>query len=242
MAQSDHLKHIAIIMDGNGRWAQARGLPRTQGHRKGAEAVQKVIEAAIDKNIQYMTLFGFSSENWKRPQDEVDELMSLLRIYMKREMANLQKTGAKLRVIGDRSKFDKELVALFEQAEDLTKGNDKIHVTMALSYGGRQEITCAAQTLAKKCQNGELKPEDITVDLLSQSMMTSDLPDPDLVIRSSGEARISNFLLWQSAYSEFYFTDILWPDFDGEALQGAIDYFHGRERRYGGLASKEQAS
>ena len=240
MSQSGDLKHIAIIMDGNGRWAQARGLPRTQGHRKGAESVQKVITAAIEKNISYITLFGFSSENWKRPDDEVKELMSLLRIYMKREMKNLQKTGAKLRVIGDRSQFDDDLILLFEEAEDLTKNNDKIHVTMALSYGGRQEICYAAKKLVKKCQAGTLNIDDIDEALFSKSMMTADLPDPDLVIRSSGETRISNFLLWQSAYSEFHFTETLWPDFDAASLQEAIDYYYGRDRRYGGI--KEQAS
>lgn len=228
--------HVAIIMDGNGRWASARGLPRVAGHRAGIEAVKRALQAAADAGIAYLTLYAFSSENWKRPEDEVKDLMGLLRLYLQAEMASLHKQGARLRVIGERARFDTDILALIEQAENLTASNTRMNLTIALSYGGRQEIMRAAQNLAKQVAGGACRAEDITEEKFSSALFTNGIPDPDLIIRTSGEKRISNFLLWQSAYAEFVFLDTLWPDFSAVDLAQALDEFNRRERRYGARA------
>lgn len=225
--------HVAIVMDGNGRWAKMRGLPRTAGHRKGVEAVRRTLEAARDLGIRYLTLFGFSSENWRRPQGEVNELMQLLRYYLRSEIAELHRNGIRLRVIGDRSRLAPDIVTLIANAEALTRDNDALHLTVALSYGGRYEITMAARRLAEEVRDGLLSVDEIDEARFATRLLTADIPDPDLMIRTSGEKRLSNFLLWQSAYAEFVFLDTLWPDFTRRDLENAIEEFHRRERRYG---------
>lgn len=227
--------HIAVIMDGNGRWAQNRGMPRLEGHRKGAEAVKRCIEGAKESGIEYVTLFAFSSENWKRPQDEIAGLMELMRYYLKRETTELEKTGVRLEVIGDLDRLDSDLKSMIEQAKNVTKDNQEMVVTVALSYGGRQDILHAAQKLAQDVKNGKLSAENIDEKMFSSALMTADMPDPDLVIRTSGEQRLSNFLMWQFAYTEIFFTDTLWPDFSDEDLQEALNHYEGRNRRYGAL-------
>jgi undecaprenyl diphosphate synthase len=229
-------RHIAIIMDGNGRWARARGLPRIAGHRRGAEAVRRTLAAAGELGIPYLTLFGFSSENWKRPEEEVHDLMALLRHYLRAEIAELHKSGARLKVIGQLSRLDPDIVAMIENAEALTRENTRINLTIALSYGGRAEITAAVRAIAAEAAAGRLAPEDVTEDCIARHLFTADLPDPDLLIRTSGEQRISNFLLWQCAYCELVFTKTLWPDFAKRDLELAIDDYCGRDRRYGTTA------
>lgn len=230
-------QHVAIIMDGNGRWARARGLPRTAGHKKGAEAVQRTLEAADELGIGYLTLFGFSSENWNRPEGEVFDLMGLLRRYLQSETASLHRKNIRIRVIGDRSRFSDDIVSLITTAEEMTAGNDGLNLTAALSYGGRQDITTAARTIATKAAAGELDPQSIDEELFGQHLWTHDLPDPDLLIRTSNEQRISNFLLWQCAYTEFVFSDMYWPEFGREGLERAIVEYNGRDRRFGAVAS-----
>ena len=226
-------RHIAIIMDGNGRWAQARGLPRIAGHRRGAEAVRRTVTAAGDLGIPYLTLFGFSSENWNRPLAEVDDLMGLLRHYLRGEIAELHRNGVRLRVIGDRERLAPDIVRLIADAETLTRGNGGVNLTVALSYGGRAEIVAAVRALAAKAACGDLPPAAIDEAVISRHLLTADIPDPDLLIRTSGEQRISNFLLWQCAYAELVFTKTLWPDFGQADLEQAIADYGGRERRYG---------
>jgi len=225
--------HVAIVMDGNGRWAKARGLPRTAGHRRGADAVREAVKSAIQLGVSYLTLFGFSSENWRRPAAEVDDLMGLLRLYLRSEVAELHKNGICVRVIGDRTRFSADIVELIEGAEALTRLNRALVLTVALSYGGRQDIVQAARHLACEVRAGKLAPEEIDEAIFAHHLWTAEMPDPDLVIRTSGERRISNFLLWQSAYAEFVFLDTLWPDFSIRDFEYAIREFHGRERRYG---------
>jgi undecaprenyl diphosphate synthase len=225
--------HVAIIMDGNGRWAKSRGLPRVAGHRRGADAVRRTVSAAAELGVTYLTLFGFSSENWKRPADEVDDLMGLLRHYLRGEIAELHANGVRVRVIGDRARLSPDIVTLIDNAESLTRGNGGLRLTIALSYGGRAEIASAARAIAAAVKEGRLAPEQVDEDLFARHLFTADMPDPDLVIRTSGEQRISNFLLWQTAYSELVFTSTLWPDFGKAELEQAIRDFHGRERRYG---------
>ncbi|MGO1117487.1 isoprenyl transferase [Rhodovibrionaceae bacterium A322] len=225
--------HVAIIMDGNGRWAKARGLPRVAGHRQGAEAVRRAVKAAASLGVRYLTLFSFSSENWQRPASEVGDLMGLLRRYLSSEIVELHDSNVRLQVIGDRSRLSDDIVRMIEEGEERTRNNDKLTLIIALSYGARQEIVEAAQRLAQSVKNGELAPEDITEEAFSQRLYTSDIPDPDLLIRTSGEQRISNFLLWQLAYSELYFTEGYWPDFNEDEMARAIDNFRGRERRFG---------
>jgi undecaprenyl diphosphate synthase len=225
--------HIAIIMDGNGRWAKARGLPRIFGHRKGAEAVRRTIQSAGDLGITYLTLFGFSSENWNRSEKEVGELMRLLRYYLQSETADLHSKGVRIKVIGDRTKFSSDTVQLIEFAEEQTKSNQKLTLVLALSYGARQEITTAVRAIAQDVVAGKLQPDDIDESLVSANLLTAGIPDPDLLIRTSGEQRISNFLLWQLAYTELVFDDCLWPDFGEENLKSAIQVFKSRERRFG---------
>ena len=226
-------RHIAIIMDGNGRWARARGLPRIAGHRSGAEAVRRTVTAAGELGIPYLTLFGFSSENWKRPSAEVQDLMVLLRHYLRREIAELQRNGVRLKVIGQLTRLAPDIVGMISHAETLTRENFRITLTMALSYGGRAEIVAAVQGIAAEVARGSLAAEDVDEDCLAKHLFTADIPDPDLLIRTSGEQRISNFLLWQCAYSELVFTKTLWPDFSRNDLELAIDEYCGRERRYG---------
>jgi len=230
--------HVAIIMDGNGRWAKARGLPRPMGHRAGMEAVRRAIEAAGHLQIGYLTLYSFSSENWSRPADEIGELMGLLRTYLRSELATLHKEGIRIRVIGDRKRLPADITEMIAGAEDLTQDNKKLTLTLALNYGGRQEITAAARGLAKAVERGTLQADAINEHVFESFLFTGGTPDPDLVIRTSGEKRISNFLLWQSAYAEYVFLDVLWPDFSGEHLAQAIEEFARRERRYGTTASK----
>jgi undecaprenyl diphosphate synthase len=226
-------RHIAIIMDGNGRWARARGLPRIAGHRSGAEAVRRTVTAAGELGIPYLTLFGFSSENWKRPSAEVQDLMVLLRHYLRREIAELQRNGVRLKVIGQLTRLAPDIVGMIAHAETLTRDNSQITLTIALSYGGRAEIVAAVQAIAAEVARGNLAAEDVDEDCLARHLFTADIPDPDLLIRTSGEQRISNFLLWQCAYSELVFTKTLWPDFCRNDLEQAIDDYCGRERRYG---------
>jgi len=225
--------HVAVIMDGNGRWAQARGLPRTAGHKAGAEAVRRTVKAAVSLGVPYLTLFGFSSENWKRPSSEVGDLMGLLRLYLRKEIAELDREGVCLRIIGDRSRFEPDIQRLIDDAEARTRDNTRLNLTIALSYGGRQEILDAARKLAEQVRRGEIMPDDIDETRFQGALQTAGLPEPDLLIRTSGEQRISNFLLWQVAYAEFVFTDVLWPDFGQDHLAAALDDFRGRERRFG---------
>lgn len=242
MTQSLNLQpptHIAIIMDGNGRWAKNRGLPRTAGHQQGIEACKRVVRAAGELGIQYLTLFGFSTENWSRPEDEVNELMRLLRMYLRSETAELHRNNVRMRMIGDRTPFSKDIMELIENAEKLTAGNDGLNLNIALNYGGRDEIIKAAADAANFLkEKGMESTFENTQEYLPQFLMTKDSPDPDILIRTSGEKRISNFLLWQCAYTEFVFTDTLWPDFNRKDLEAAIDEFQGRERRFGALASQ----
>ncbi len=226
-------RHIAIIMDGNGRWAKARGLPRVAGHRRGAEAVRRTLVAASELGVPYLTLFGFSSENWKRPLNEVDDLMRLLRHYLRGEIAELHRNGVRLRVIGEIGRLAADLVTLIANAEALTRDNLGTNLTIALSYGGRAEIVAATRAIAVKVAAGSLAIEAVDEDLIAGHLFTADLPDPDLLIRTSGEQRISNFLLWQCAYAELVFTKTLWPDFGRRDLDEAIADYCGRERRYG---------
>lgn len=225
--------HVAIIMDGNGRWAKSRGLPRTAGHREGAQAVRRTLEAAGELGVEYLTLFGFSSENWKRPKDEVEDLMGLLRRYLGAEMVELNDKNVCFRVIGDRSAFTAETVKLIEEGEALTRDNTGITLNLALNYGGRADIVAAARRAAGEVKAGRIDANEITEERFSGWLSTVGMPDPDLVIRTSGEQRISNFLLWQSAYAEFVFLPALWPDFTKEDLESAIFEYGRRERRYG---------
>ena len=226
--------HVAIIMDGNGRWAASRGMPRAIGHKNGAEAVRRTVEAAVKLGVSYLTLFGFSAENWNRPKREIGDLMGLLRFYLKSEIAELHKKGIRLRVIGDRDRFDPALVNLIESSEAMTAGNDRLNLVLALSYGGRQELVEAARKMAREAAAGRLNPDDIDEEKMAGYLLTAGIPNPDLLIRTSGELRISNFLLWQCAYSEFVFVDTLWPDFNKKDFSSAIKEFHERDRRYGG--------
>jgi len=228
--------HVAIIMDGNGRWASARGLPRAAGHRQGAEAVRRTVTGAIELGISYLTLYSFSSENWKRPVTEVEDLMGLLRRYLQGEIAELHKKGIRLRVIGERARLPRAIVRLIDEAEARTAGLDQLVLVMAISYGGRQDILSAARKLAEQAAAGQLDPAQIGEEHLSGALTTHGIPDPDLVIRTSGEKRISNFLLWQSAYSELVFVDKLWPDFGKDDLAASILESQQRDRRYGAAA------
>lgn len=234
----DAPKHIAIIMDGNGRWAKARGLPRTAGHKQGAESARRVVKAATELGVRYLTLFGFSSENWNRPDSEIKDLMNLLRYYLRSETAELHKNGARLRVIGDRTGLDDDIVKMIENAEELTEDNSAITVVMALNYGGRNDILHAVRRLHNAHLGQKLSFETVEAQFPG-FLMTEGVPDPDLLIRTSGEQRISNFLLWQCAYSEFVFTDTLWPDFDKAELEQALAVYAERDRRFGALTQAE---
>jgi undecaprenyl diphosphate synthase len=229
--------HVAIIMDGNGRWAAARGLRRTAGHRRGAEAVKTAAESAVRLGVRYLTLFGFSSENWSRPEWEVSELMGLLRHYLQREIGFLQEHSIRLRVIGNRARLAPDIVGSIESAEHATAHNGRLTLTIALSYGGRAEICQAARRLAEEAVAGRIDPAQIDEPMFANFLYTYDIPDPDLVIRTSGEQRISNFLLWQLAYAELLFLDTLWPDFSRQNFEQAIREFCRRERRYGAVSA-----
>jgi undecaprenyl diphosphate synthase len=225
--------HVAIIMDGNGRWAQARGLPRAAGHAQGAEAVRRTVKAAKAVGVRYLTLYGFSLENWKRPAKEIADLMGLLRLYLRREIGELHREGVRIRFIGDRTLLAADIISLIDMSEQKTRANTQLDLIVALSYGSRQEITMAARQLAIDAVAGKIDPEKIDENSVDSRLYTADVPDPDLIIRTSGEQRISNFLLWQSSYAELVFTDVLWPDFSQETLENSIEEFGRRERRYG---------
>jgi len=231
-------RHVAIIMDGNGRWAAARGLPRGEGHRRGVEALRRTIRAASEIGIKFVTIFSFSAENWRRPAKEVGDLMGLLRRFIRNDLAELHRSGVRVRVIGEREGLDPEIGRLLIEAEDLTANNDGLTLVVAFNYGARQEITRAARRAAEAVLQGRLKPSDISMETLGGFLDAPDIPDPDLVIRTSGEQRLSNFLLWQSAYSELVFVPTYWPDFDRAALEAAIREYQQRERRFGGLVAK----
>ena len=228
-------RHVAVIMDGNGRWAQMRGRPRLFGHHAGAKRVREIVEACPALGVKYLTVFAFSTENWKRTQTEVAGLMKLFRRYIEKEQRALVEAGVRVRFIGDRVKLEDKLVALMDELELLTAHNDLIHLTIAINYGGRDEVTRAAKRMAFEVQAGHLRPEDVDAETLAQFLDTHVLPDPDLVIRTSGEARISNFLLWQSAYSEYEFVDTLWPDFTAEEFGRIVGNYATRDRRFGAV-------
>ena len=228
-------RHVAIIMDGNGRWAKQRHLPRVAGHRRGVEAVRTVVRAAGDLGIEALTLYAFSSENWGRPATEIADLMGLLRRYVRDELDELAGNGVRLRIIGDLSRFAPDLVTMLEDACARTEGNDRLTLAIALNYGGQDELVRAARTLAEDVRDGRIAPEAIDAGAIEARLDTRDLPPLDLLIRTSGERRLSNFLLWQAAYAELLFIDTLWPDFDAAALASAVADFARRDRRYGGL-------
>ena len=229
-------RHVAIIMDGNGRWAEARGLPRFAGHTAGVEAVRRTVRGAIELGIQYLTIYSFSTENWTRPEPEVKFLMGLMRRFIRSDLAELHKNGVRVRMLGERDRVDADLLSLMDEAQDLTSANTALTLVIAFNYGGRGEIAKAARLLAEKVATGQMRLEDVTQDALNSALDTCDLPDPDLLIRTSGEERLSNFLLWQLAYAELLFLDALWPDFDKGHLERALQEYRSRDRRFGGLA------
>jgi undecaprenyl diphosphate synthase len=233
--QTDGPRHVAVIMDGNGRWAQMRGRPRLFGHQAGARRVREIVEACPDNGVKYLTIFAFSTENWKRTQAEVAGLMKLFRRYIEREAQDLLKNGVRVRFIGDRVRLDDKLVALMDELELMTADNDRVHLTVAINYGGRDEVARATRRLAHDVASGRLSPKDVGDETLPRYLDTCFLPDPDLVIRTSGEARISNFLLWQSAYSEYEFIDTLWPDFTRDEFARVLAGFKARDRRFGAV-------
>lgn len=230
-------RHIAIIMDGNGRWAQQRGLPRIEGHRRGVDALRRVLRSAEEVGIKYLTVFSFSSENWRRPVSEINDLMGLLRRFIRKDLADLHARNVRVRVIGVRDGLSVDIVALLNDAESLTRSNTGLTFVLAFNYGARREIADAAASLARDVAAGKLDAADINEEQLADRLGTADIPDPDLVIRTSGEERLSNFLLWQSAYSEFYFSSVLWPDFSEKSLMEALQAYRSRDRRFGGLAA-----
>ena len=232
-APSDGPRHVAIIMDGNRRWAQARGLPVALGHKAGAEAARRTVEAAPGLGVGWLTLFAFSSENWRRPLEEVSALTGLLRLYLRSEVASLVKEGVRLRVIGDYERFGPELTRGIRAAEEATAGGTRLNLNVALSYGARDEILAAVRAAARAVAEGRLAPEALDEAAFGRLLHTAGMPDPDLIIRTSGEQRLSNFLLWQAAYAEFVFQDVLWPDYGAEHLAAAVADFRRRERRYG---------
>ena len=228
-------RHVAIILDGNGRWAKAKGMPRNYGHAQGSKNVERICEEAWRMGIKYLTVYAFSTENWSRPRDEVDALMKLLRNYMKTCLKTAAKNDMKVRVIGDKTRLDEDIRSRIAELEEATEGNGGLNFQIALNYGSRDEIVRAVRRLAEDARDGKLEPQSVTPDVFASYLDTHDIPDPDLLIRTSGEERLSNFLLWQLAYSEFYFTDVLWPDFTKEELAKAIEAYNDRDRRYGGV-------
>lgn len=231
-------RHVAIILDGNGRWAKAKGMPRNYGHAQGSKNVERICEEAWKMGIKYLTVYAFSTENWSRPREEVNALMKLLRNYMKTCLKTAAKNDMRVRVIGDKTGLDEDIQRRIEELEKATVNNGGLNFQIALNYGGRDEILRAVRKAAEDVKEGRLDPEDISMDVFSSYLDTRDIPDPDLLIRTSGEERLSNFLLWQLAYSEFYFTDVLWPDFTKEDLKRAVEQYNARDRRYGGVDRK----
>jgi len=231
-------RHVAIIMDGNGRWASARGLPRAEGHRRGVEALRRTVRAAGELGISVLTIFSFSAENWSRPASEIRDLMGLLRRFIRHDLAELHQNNVRVRIIGEREGLDVDIGRLLTEAEELTRDNDGLTLVVAFNYGARQEIARAARRIAEEVAAGRLAPNAVTADAISRYLDAADLPDPDLIIRTSGEQRLSNFLLWQAAYSELVFVPIYWPDFDRAALEAAILEYQRRERRFGGLVAR----
>jgi undecaprenyl diphosphate synthase len=227
-------RHVAIIMDGNGRWAKARGLPRAAGHRQGAEAARKVLRSAGEAGVECLTLYAFSSENWRRPKDEINDLMGLLRFYISRELDALHREGIRLKILGDHNAFQPDVAKLVDQAVERTAGNGRMTLAIALNYGARAELVQAARSIARRVEAGEISSAEVDEAMVDASLDTAELPPLDLLIRTSGEQRLSNFLLWQAAYAELLFVDTLWPDFDGDALRSALVEYAGRERRFGG--------
>ncbi|CUX21942.1 Undecaprenyl pyrophosphate synthetase 2 (UPP synthetase 2) (Di-trans,poly-cis-decaprenylcistransferase 2) (Undecaprenyl diphosphate synthase 2) (UDS 2) [Agrobacterium deltaense Zutra 3/1] len=231
-------EHVAIIMDGNGRWAKQRGLPRVMGHRRGVEAVRETVRAAGDCGIRYLTLFAFSSENWRRPESEVSDLMGLLKAFIRRDLAELHRENVRVRIIGDRQGLKHDIRSLLEEAEQMTADNTKLTLVIAFNYGSRDEIARATAAIARDVADGKLNAESITPEMISARLDTSGMPDPDLIIRTSGEERLSNFLLWQAAYSEFLFVPEYWPDFDRQRFFSAIEQYATRDRRFGALTEQ----
>ena len=234
----DMPRHVAIIMDGNGRWAATRGLPRAEGHRRGVEALRRTVRAAGEMGIKILTIFSFSAENWSRPASEIGELMGLLRRFVRNDLAELHQNNIRVRVIGERTGLDPDIGRLLVEAEELTKNNDGLILVVAFNYGARQEIVRAARRIAEAVERGEARAQDIDMDAFGRFLDAPDIPDPDLIIRTSGEQRLSNFLLWQAAYSELVFVPTYWPDFDRAALESAIRDYQQRERRFGGLVAQ----
>ncbi|MGE0211833.1 MAG: isoprenyl transferase [Parvibaculaceae bacterium] len=231
-------RHIAIIMDGNGRWAHARSLPRSAGHRKGVEAVRRTIHAALELKIECLTIFSFSSENWSRPASEVSDLLALMRRFVRQDVAELHAAGVQVRIIGEREGLTPDILSMIEETESLTRDNRAMRLNVAFNYGSRQELVSAVRRIAEAVRRGEVEPEEISPELIASGLYSSDVPDPDLLIRTSGEQRLSNFLLWQCAYAEFVFVEEHWPDFSKETLVRAIDEFRTRDRRFGGLTAR----
>ena len=228
-------QHVAIILDGNGRWAKAKGMPRNYGHAQGSKNVEKICEEAWRMGIKYLTVYAFSTENWNRPKDEVDALMKLLRSYMKTCLKTAAKNDMKVRVIGDITRLDEDIQKRIVELEEATKDNGGLNFQIAINYGSRDEITRAVRALAEDVKAGKLAPEEVDEACIERYLDTHDIPDPDLLIRTSGEQRLSNYLLWQLAYTEFYFTDVPWPDFSKQELEKAIEQYNHRDRRYGGV-------
>jgi undecaprenyl diphosphate synthase len=231
-------RHVAIIMDGNGRWAARRGLPRSAGHKAGVDALRRTVKAAADFGIEYLTIYSFSSENWSRPATEVSFLLDLLRRFIRQDVAELHRSGVRIRVIGGRNDLEPGITALLQDAEHLTKDNTKLTLVVAFNYGSRQEMTRAVARLAEQVRAGTISPADITADSIDQNLDTAGIPDPDLLIRTGGEQRISNFLLWQCAYTEFVFVETFWPEFNADIFAWALDEFRGRHRRFGGIEAQ----
>lgn len=238
MPQTSNPRHVAIIMDGNGRWASARGLPRSAGHKAGIDALRRAVRAASDLGVEYLTIYSFSTENWSRPKTEVLFLLELLRRFISQDVAELHAAGVKIKIIGDRTNLESKLVKMLEDAERLTADNSKLKLVVAFNYGSRQELARATQKIAEQVRDGSLDPALIDSDLLAENLDTVGMPDPDLLIRTGGEERISNFLLWQCAYTEFVFVPEFWPDFSAEIFSRAIDEFKARERRFGGVTAQ----
>jgi undecaprenyl diphosphate synthase len=234
-ALSHQLRHVAIIMDGNGRWAAKKGLPRTEGHRRGVETIRSLVRHVGSLNIDYLTLYSFSRENWKRPQDEISDLMGLLKFFVRNHLSELHSHNVQVRVIGSKEHLSDDILSLLEEAQSVTKNNTGLCLVVAFNYGARQELCQAVQALAQKLKDGQIQVDHINEEMISEALDTHGIPDPDLIIRTSGEQRLSNFLLWQSAYSEFYFDETLWPDYTPEHFNQAVACFTNRQRRYGDI-------
>ena len=230
-------RHVAIIMDGNGRWAKARGLPRALGHKEGVEALRRAVRASRELGISHLSVYAFSTENWNRPQTEIDALFDLLRVFVRHDLARLHKDGVRVRIVGSRDGLSEDILGLIDEAVEKTKANTQLTLNIAFNYGGRSEIVSAVKDIARAVQDGRLQPDQIDEAMVSRMLWTSESPEPDLVIRTSGELRLSNFLLWSGAYAELMFMDLLWPDFTKESLEKAIDAFRRRDRRFGGLGA-----